>query len=291
MKKSLIFGIAAVMLFGCAAKNVNSYKTNGERVEVRPVPTGYGITGLGTIAAALAPKIIDFGASKLEAIFEEESKKYVAAYSGKHVGEDFYSSDQTLDLSYDKIEIRRYIIEKKNNTDQEILASSLTLGFDTNREGTLLTIKPLQVVVYKTKAKLKSNDNDLDITLNFTLNGYWNNKNQEVKSKELADVTMVLKKIRLGDTYNLKVDEDGANFYLENEAGIKSNYNVMGDWFAPVPYSVDQNGDRSKHAQGNFSFAITVTEVDDYGQKIARFGKDINDSKAIWIALAKELME
>lgn len=261
----------------------------GERVEVLPISDGNKIAPFGVVAAALAPRIIDFTASRMEEFYQQESEKYNASYSGKYVGDDFYKSTNSLELSYDKIEVSRYVTIRSHGAAKEVLASRIILGFNTNREGSLLTLQPLQLIVHKTKAKLKAGDTNVDISVNFKMNGYWKNKGQDIKSKETADISVLLKNIELGETYTLKKDENNQS-YLVDESGKKSNYNTMCEWFAPVPYSLDEKGGRSAEARGNFVIWLLVTEVDDYGQRVARFGKDINDSSGIWAELAKKLL-
>jgi hypothetical protein len=261
----------------------------GERVEVVPISEGNKIAPFGVVAAALAPRIIDFTASRLEEFYERESEKYRASYSGKYVGDDFYKSANSLELSYDKIEVRRYVSIRSKGAPEETLASSIILGFRTNRDGTLLTMQPIQLVVHKTKAKLKAGDTNVDITLNFRMDGYWKNKAQDIKSKETADISLILKNIELGEIYTLQKDENNQT-YLKDASGKKSNYNVMSEWFAPVPFSLDDKDSRSEGARGNFVMTVVVTELDDYGQQDARFGENINDSSPIWEELARKLL-
>ncbi len=281
--------IFLVLLTGCVAKNINSMQLKGERVEVIPLSEGNKIVPFGIIAASIAPKVIDFTASKLEEFYREEGEKYRGTFSGKYVGDDFYKPGGSLELSYPKIEIRRYITVTVKGVDQETLASSIMLGFDTNNDGTLLTLRPVQILVERTKAKLRAGDEDVDISLNFKLNGFWKNKAQDIKSKESADINLLLKNIRLGETYVMEMGENKQSYML-SESGEKTNYNVMSDWFAPVPFSLDEKGDRADSARGNFVVSLTVTELDDYGQQVARFGENINDSSGIWAELAKRLI-
>ena len=282
-------GILLALLTGCVAKNINSMQLRGERVEVVPLSEGNKIAPFGVIAAALAPKVIDFTASKLQEFYREESEKYRGVYFGKYVGDDFYKPGGSLELSYPKIEIRRYVSATEKDMERETLASSIILGFDTNTDGTLLTLRPLQIFVEKTKAKLRAGDDDVDISIHFKLNGYWTNKAQDIKSRETADISLLLKNIQLGETYRMEMGESKQS-YLVSENGEKSNYNSMSDWFAPVPFSLDDKGDRAEDARGNFVVSIQVTELDDYGQQVAKFGENIDDSSGIWAELAKKLL-
>ena len=98
---------------------------------------------------------------------------------------------------------------------------------------------------------------------------------------------MVLKKISLGETYLL--NGNGEQSWLEDTNGNMGNYDVQTPWMAPVPVSVSNQGNRLENARGNYNLAITITEADDYGERVARFGSDAYDARGILIDLLEGL--
>lgn len=274
---------SAAFLTGCAlSANVNSQYVSGERVALRPAEEdAIGLLPVGGIAAALAPKVITFAAGKLREHYARESEKYVASYNATLVGDDFYKSDSNLEFSYDVLEIKRYATEK--STGQEAAVSSIKLRWVTNAEHTLFALQPEVVYVQKAKAKLRTGDKTLDLSIRVVLDGYWQVKNGEVKSKSLGDATMVLKNITLGETYIMGGDDQQT--WLQDTNGHKSNYNVQTPWIPPVPVSVSDQGNPLEHARGNYSLTVAVTEIDDYGERVARLGNDMYDARGILIEL------
>ena len=291
MRTQLFPSVTAVicsgLLGGCAlTANVNSYYVSGERLELKPVEaSGQGVLPIGPLAAALAPSVINFTTSKLEEIYARESEKYVAGYSATHVGDDFYKSDTSLEFSFEALELKRYAAEKASG--REVAASDIRLRWMANEEHTLFALLPERVQVQKAKAKLRTGDQDLDLSIAVILDGYWQVKNGEIKSKTLGEATMVLKNLRLGEIYTL--GGDGEQSWLEDTSGNKSNYNVRTGWLASMPVSVSDQGNRLEHARGNYGLTVTVTETDDYGERVARFGRDLHDSRAVLIKLLEQL--
>lgn len=274
----------STLLGGCAlSSNVNSHYVSGERVVLHPVAAERQSL-IGPLVAALAPNVVNFTTAKLKKVYARESEKYVAAYSATRVGEDFYTSDTSLEFSFEAIEINRYA--SSGPSGAEVPASAIRLRWVPNRERSLFAFVPERLQVQKAKAKLRTGDSDLDLSIHIELTGYWQQKNGEIKSKVLGDATMLLSGLRLGETYVL--GRDGEEHWLEDQAGNKSNYNVQTSWMAPVPVSVSEQGNRMEYARGNYSLTVTVTEVDDYGERVARFGQDLYDARGVLIDLLEE---
>jgi hypothetical protein len=231
--------------------------------------------------------VINFGTAKLEEIYARESEKYVASYSATRVGEDFYQSDTNLEFSYDALEINRWASDRPGNS--EVQASSIRLRWVGNDENSLFTLVPERVQVHKAKAKLRMGDSDLDLSISIFLEGYWQQKNGEVKSRVLGDATLVLTGIRLGETYTLK--SDGEESWLEDSGGNRGNYNIRTGWIAPVPVSVSEQGNRMEYARGNYVLTVTVTEADDYGERVARFGRDLHDARGVLIEVLEQTVD
>ncbi len=275
------------LLGGCAiTSNVNSYHVSGERLELTPVKSqDQGLMGIGPLAVALAPSVINFTTAKLEEIYTRESEKYVAGYSATRVGDDFYKSDTSLELSSEAMELKRYATGKVGG--REVTASVLRLRWVPNREHSLFALLPEKIIVHKAKAKMRTGDEYLDLRISVTLDGYWQVKNGEIKSKTLGEATMLLTNLRLGEPYTLT--GDGEERWLEDSEGNKSNYNVQSGWLAPVPVSISDQGNRLEHARGNYALTITVTETDDYGERVARFGRDLHDARGVLIELLEQL--
>lgn len=279
--------LGMALLGSCAlSSNVNSYFVGGERVELRPVQAAeQGLVPIGPLALALAPRVITFATGKLEEIYARESEKYVASYGATHVGEDFYKSDTSLEFNHSALEVLRYAVDAK--TGREVSAASIRLRWVTNAERTLFALQPERVQVQKAKAKLRSGDKDLDLSIHILLEGYWQVKSGEVRSRVLGDATLVMKQLRLGETYTLR--GDGEQSWLEASGGQKGNYNLQTPWLAPVPVSVSDQGNRLEHARGNYALTITITETDDYGVRVARFGRNLNDARGILTELVEQL--
>lgn len=290
MKTHLIPVFTAVLcsgfLGGCAiSSNVNSYYVSGERLELTPVKApDQGLLAIGPLAVALAPSVINFTTAKLEEIYTKESGKYVTGYSASRVGEDFYKSDTSLELSFEAMELTRYATEKGG---REVVASVIRLRWVPNREHSLFALLPEKIVVHKAKAKMRTGDQHLDLSISVSLDGYWQVKNGEIKSKTLGEATMMLKNLRLGEQYSLTGDDEQR--WLEDSMGNKSNYNVQSGWLAPVPVSLSDQGNRLEHARGNYALTITVTETDEYGERVARFGRDLHDARGVLTELLEQL--
>jgi hypothetical protein len=240
---------------------------------------------LGPLAVSLAPEIIRFGTSRLKEVYSRESETYVAGYTASRVGEDFYVSDTSLEFSFNALEVHRFATEKPSG--KEVPAASIRLRWVTNKERTLFALQPERVQVHRAKAKLRPGDNDLDLSIRIKIDGYWQVKSGELKSKTLGDAVMVLKKISLGETYLL--NGNGEQSWLEDTNGNMGNYDVQTPWMAPVPVSVSNQGNRLENARGNYNLAITITEADDYGERVARFGSDAYDARGILIDLLEGL--
>ena len=275
------------LLGGCAlSSNVNSHYIQGERLVLTPVRSNQqGLLPLGPLAISLAPEIIRFGTSRLKEVYARESESYVAAYTATKVGEDFYESDTSLEFSFDALEVHRFAREK--NSGNEVHASSIRLRWVTNKERTLFALQPERIQVQKAKAKLRQGDKDLDLSIHIKLEGYWQVKSGELKSRTLGDALMVLKNIRLGETYILGGNTEQS--WLEDSNGNKGNYDVQTPWMAPVPVSVSSQGNRLENARGNYTLAVTITETDDYGERVARFGSNAYDARGILIDLLEGL--
>jgi hypothetical protein len=275
------------LLGGCAlSSNVNSQYTRGERIVLTPVVSSQqGILPLGPLAIGLAPEIIRFGTAKLKEFYARESELYVASYTANRVGEDFYQSDTSLEFTFDAIELLRFATEKASG--KEVPVASIRLRWVTNVERTLFALQPERIQVHKAKTKLRSGDKDLDLTIRVKLDGYWQVKSGELKSKTLGDAVMVLRNIRLGETYLLNGNHEQS--WLEDSNGNKDNYDVQTPWMAPVPVSVSNQGNRLENARGNYNFTVTITETDDYGERVARFGSDAYDARDIFIDLLEGL--
>ena len=272
---------------GCAlTSNIDSYYVSGERLELTPVEnTEQGVLPIGPLAVALAPSVINFSTAKLEEIYTRESEKYVAGYSATRIGEDFYKSDTSLELSFEALELKRYAADKAGG--REVPASAIRLRWVPNREHSLFALLPEKIEVHKAKAKMRTGDQYLDLSIRVVLDGYWQVKNGEIKSKTLGEATMVLTNLRLGEPYTLT--GDGEQHWLEDSTGNKSNYNVQTGWLAPVPVSISDQGNRLEHARGNYALTITVTETDDYGERVARFGHDLHDARGVLTELLEQL--
>ena len=294
MKPTCHFRIALPLLFASLlnsciiSSQVNSFYVSGERVEIRPIKAEErGLLPVGPLLAALAPSVINFATGKIKEVYARKSETYVASYAATYVGEDFYESDTSLEFNFGGVEIRRYASEK--GSGKEVTASTIKLQWITNQEHTLFALLPQRLLVEKAKARMRSGDRDLDLSIQITLEGYWQVKNGEIRSKTLGDAVLVLKNIRLGETYIL--GGDGEQTWLEDSNGGKSNFNVQTTWMSPVPVSVSDQGNRLEHARGNYALSISVTEVDDYGERVARFGRDIYDSRAVLIELLEQSLD
>ncbi len=286
----VLTAICGCFFLGCASKNPNSMQMKEERVRVLPVRGGNEIAPFGVIATAIVPKVIDFAVTSVSQYLETESRKYTASYGGKYIGDDFYTNNTGVELTYDKIAIERFILDSQGAESKEIMASSLLLDFGTNKEGSLLTLQPARLVIHKSKAKLRKGDDNLDLLILINISGYWQAKTGEIKSRTLGEMELVLSNIKLGETYSLKKGEEGESF-LETAGGARSNYNCMSDWFAPVPLSLDEKGKVLVEARGNYTIDIQVTEVDDYASKLVGYSRDLKNSKSIWSELAKRLLQ
>lgn len=268
--------------------NVNSFHNSNEEVRIVPIEASAdeaALLPIAPLAAAFAPGLITLATSQLEGILDRAAETYIASYGSMYVGEDFYESDTSLSFSYRAFEVNRYVDADGNRQP----ASSIRLGWIANAEHSLFALMPEKIQVHKAKARMKSGDHHLDLSIHIVLNAFWQQKNGEIKSKELGDVSLLLTGIRLGETYTLKGEPN--NFYLEDSNGRKSNYNVMTPWIAPVPVSVSDQGNRMEDARGNFTLGISVTEVDDYGSRVARFGKALHDNRGLLIEAADQLLD
>lgn len=275
------------LLGSCAlSSNVNSHYTQGERIALTPIASSQqGLLPLGPLAISLAPEIIRFGTARLKEFYARESELYVASYTANRVGEDFYQSDTSLEFTFDAIELHRYAIEKASG--KEVPTASIRLRWVTNKERTMFALQPERVQVHKAKAKLRSGDKDLDLSIRVKLDGYWQVKSGELKSRTLGDAVMGLRNIRLGETYLLNGNEEQS--WLEDSNGNKGNYDVQTTWMAPVPVSISNQGNRLENARGNYNLTVTITETDDYGERVARIGNDAYDARGILIDLLEGL--
>jgi len=158
---------------GCAlTSNIDSYYVSGERLELTPVEnTEQGVLPIGPLAVALAPSVINFSTAKLEEIYTRESEKYVAGYSATRIGEDFYKSDTSLELSFEALELKRYAADKAGG--REVPASAIRLRWVPNREHSLFALLPEKIEVHKAKAKMRTGDQYLDLSIRVVLDGYW----------------------------------------------------------------------------------------------------------------------
>lgn len=284
-----LLGCCTLLVSGCAiSSHSQSYFIAGERVQLQAVEApAQGILPIGPLVAALAPAVINFGTAKLEEVYAREGEKYVATYQARRVGEDFYKSDTSLEFTYRGFQVQRYARASPNAAEE--LASEIALGWRSNREHSLFALVPQRLEVSKAKAKVRPGDPDLDLRIEVLLEGFWQLKNGEIRSRVLGDAAMLLTGIRLGEPYVLR--GDGDHLWLEDSEGGRSNYNVQTGWMAPVPVSVSEQGNRMEYARGNYILTITVTEADAYGERVARFGRDLHDARGVLIEVLEQTVE
>lgn len=245
-------------------------------------PEPQSLLPIGPLALALAPEVIDLAASGLQTYFDDRAGEYVASWGATRVGEDFYKSDTSLEFAYKGFELRRQVLN-----DARIREEAAVLGFSfrLNEEHTLMSVIPTRVMLKKAKARLAQRDAAADLLVEISLKGWWKNKNGSIKSKQLGDASLLLREIRLGEHYTLATD--GEQTYLEDGSGNKSNFNIQSGWMIPVPVSVSPQGNRLMHARGNYVLSVQITEIDEAGKRVDRFGYRVYQGRG----LVKDLIE
>lgn len=283
--KNYFFYLLTIFLCISCASNPKSFKKDKERVEIKPIQTAAGFAGisLSGAAAIVVPKVIDWSFGKVETFLEKRSKEYVAKYSGSFSDDKFYKKSGTdYKLNNPVIEINRFHSTNK-------LASSIQLAFEDNLDKSLLRVKPLKIKIDESKARLKKKDNDLDLKIDLKIKAYWKAGKEGIQTKTVAEVSFEVKSINLGKTYTLvKINN---HEYVSDNGNVSINKNIKTDWFAPVPISIDDSGNFISNSFGNYSVEVEVTEIDDYGDKVMQFGKDIESSKSVLSELVKEIFK
>jgi hypothetical protein len=46
-----------------------------------------------------------------------------------------------------------------------------------------------------------------------------------------------------------------------------------------------------EYARGNYVLTVTVTEADDYGERVARFGRDLHDARGVLIEVLEQTVD
>ncbi len=272
------------------SRHVDSAQKKGEVVSLQPVcaPAGEdnAILDGGTLALALAPRLVNLAASSIKNYYEKESEKFVASYAVTYTGEDFYADDLSLNVSCKALELRRTV---KDDAGATVPATTIRLQWVSNSEGTLLALIPEQLELAQSKTALRAGDQSVDLEISVSLNGWWQDKNGQVKSKTLGEANLLLREIKLGEIYRLQGSLNDS--YLQDSKGNKSNYNIQSAWIAPVPVSVDHKGERLPGARGNYSLAVTVTETDDFGKRLKQRGQQLYDNRAILSELLEQILD
>ena len=108
--------------------------------------------------------------------FEKEAKKHRAEYSIEQRGDKLYlmnmDGEPTNQLRHDYMTINRTVHFEGQKTD----ATTLILNFEHDDSGKLLYLQPTYLKVDNAKAKLRKDDNNLDLIVSINIDASWINK-------------------------------------------------------------------------------------------------------------------
>ena len=266
--------IIAILLTSCAANKDSRFRKN-EEVVMNMIPADGGVSGLtegqdvkslglSGVALAVANTVVKLGVNQIGKQLKKEAQQYEAKYFASVVQSDFYeevAKDNTFKFNYAGFEIIRKAGSKKSdyNGEKETVAT-LKFQFENAENGSdnyFYRLKPVSVLVNKTKAKLRAKDQTVDLVVDISIYGYWVNKGVEYHSQKVAETSFPIKNVKLG--------EEKINFG-----------NLTSDWLMAVPISTDK--DNKYVGTGNFKIMVEVSEVDDFGEKVNKVATFVNDN-------------
>ncbi|MCG2461403.1 hypothetical protein K8352_11635 [Flavobacteriaceae bacterium F89] len=254
----LLSYLAAFLCLGCAA-NKDSYYQKGEIVDIR-LNQAPEAAVIGAGLAVVAPVLIDYGIGSLKRVLAKEANKYTAAYGNEINDSHFYKNVSGIahSLNYESVTLTRKVgIEGSQTT-----VSQITIKFSTDGSGTFLSLQPLNIKIDKSKAKLRRNDNTLDLVLQVQMISYWIDRDQQYHAEETANIAIPVYNIELGRSYGPQDEELSKN----------------SKWFLPVPLSHREDG--QVFGNGTFSLVVTVTELDDFGKRIGSISDLVHTNEA-----------
>ena len=181
--------------------------------------------------------------------------------------------EPTNSLRYDYMTINRTVHIEGRKTD----AMTLRLNFEHDDSGKLLYLQPTYLKVDNAKAKLRKDDNNLDLIVSIDIDASWINKKQVFQKKEIANLELSIKNIELGKEY------------IHHDSRLDKELSVQTDWFPPLPISEDPNGNLAGY--GNYMIAVSVTEVDDYGKRVSKNAEDFQDYESKIVTALKKLVD
>ena len=75
----------------------------------------------------------------------------------------------------------------------------MTLGIEQSNDGYFLRFATKDIDVRRTKAKLKTNDNNIDFNMELILSAFWFDGNKQHNSKEIANVSILYLDVPLNE--------------------------------------------------------------------------------------------
>ncbi|MEH6681815.1 MAG: hypothetical protein V7724_14795 [Sediminicola sp.] len=301
--KRILGPLLVLCLLGCAGSK-NSLYNKEEKVVFHMIPAidtiedpNSGVRPFGSIIlgglAAIVPNAIDIGIAQIGTALEKESLKYTASYSAKIVGDDFYlganekndvskvakngPGEPTGVLRYGGVHLQRLAAHKKGDSTSSVV--ELEFAFRKDLGGQLLFLEPIFLRVDRTKAKLRKGDGNVDLMVDLRWNASWLEGSRKFQQKTLAEMSYLFKGVQLKKDY---ATGDTAN-------NIKDLLASHPDYFPPIPVSLS-DGDVPV-GYGNFTLEIIVTEVDDYGQRIAEKASGFRDKESDIAKALKSLLD
>lgn len=277
MKRLFVLSWLVLFLCSCAANRKSQFRANEiTSLELNKVSTDDEFSPAvdGGVLSILLPKLIDWGVPKIKSIFEKEATNYVAEYQASLFDDQFYKEideySQNRPLNYSGFTLHRIIAPSNKSKDT---VATITIDFIQNKHKTFLAFQPQHVLIGKSKAKLRKNDSSVDLVVDIRLTAAWVNQKKEHRNEEIASVQFPLKNIVLGKEYTADDEE---------LAGIQSQ------WFAPIPISLHADGQHI--GDGNVGIEVTVTEIDDFGEKLKNYSKEIEAVESSLQELLKSML-
>lgn len=259
MKKYFIF-ITPILLMGCAAANNLSQKTNGEKVSlvanIARTPANVNVNTnkdfiekkfgimFGGVPELIIPLISDLAVKQVKKIIDRNAEKYSASYSAILVADNFYTDkNSTTKLKIESFTLKRLI-------DNGTTAVEIKIKPEISDDTQFMRLRVESAKVDYTKAKLKNDDNTIDLELSIDLVSKYMN-DATPTTLESKGMTLKLESLDLGQQYT-------------------TFENATTEWFQTLQRSTDGT---NFTGTGNYILKIHVKEYDNYGERVKEIAK------------------
>lgn len=288
MKKSLkslikaILTITVICLTSCASNKLSFYKT-GEKVDVRPIKierdsSQTDVANFDKVLKSVAPEILNIGIKGITSLIDKETKKYTQKYKGQLKNSNFYfnnpSANSPAELNYSGFSVKRTVKPTKEIINET--ATQIEFEFIQDElTKTMLAIKPKNLVINSTKAKLRQNDTTVDVSIKITIKSFWTsetNGQRTFNSKKIVDTEFSFKDVVLEKQYSSKDKK------LQKQSS----------WFSAIPYSLVPS--ISKLDKGVFELTIEVIESDDMEKRLKKISKKFKGSEDLLQSILKGIL-